>query len=249
MDAPRRSGVDTDEELSKFGRLVGRKFSRFAFPDEITYWFKPLETVAQSKHSKPESPEGKLFAKVEELRVELDAYWAEPPYDLTLVVILKEDVLPTFAEDEFPDISDDLSRWIRPNDKLRSADQIAARLVESSDSAETYLLWQALAEAWAGRCRPRLIDMKQLGPLEKERVRDVVNGGEISVDLTSVDDFSMYRYQRSEMLDLEHLSPVHPLFAYPQAADVAEPPIQSSDKNGTTISRFGRFLRHLGRRP
>lgn len=53
----------------------------------------------------------------------------------------------------------------------------------------------------------------------------------MAVDLTSVDEYTMYRYQRNEMLDLDHLCPAVPLFvsmaetpgALPPVADLALP--------------------------
>ena len=64
---------------SAASRLIGRRFSRFAFPDEIVPWFKPLESVIDSKHNKEASAEGRMFQLVDELRVEPSSPFPTPP--------------------------------------------------------------------------------------------------------------------------------------------------------------------------
>ena len=159
-----RRGAISDEARSRFARLVGRKFSRFPLPDDVVYWFKPLQTVAASKHGNPLSAEGRAFERVEEFRIESAKSWSELPYELTLVVVLKRDELPVFGNDEYPDITREIEAEVRPGGRLRQADQLATMLEESRNPVQRYWIWQALAEAWAGKCRPKQGDLKHSDP-------------------------------------------------------------------------------------
>ncbi|WP_327038955.1 hypothetical protein [Micromonospora maris] len=217
-----RRGATSDEESSRFARLVGRKFSRFAFPDDVTYWFKPLQSVAQTKHDNIQSAEGRAFQRVEELRVATAEPWSKAPHELTLIVILKRDVLPEFPDGEYPEKPPRFDETARPKGQLLPPDRLATMLEGALDPVEKYWLWQALAEAWAVRCVPRGGDIKHLQEEERARILSVIANGEISFELTTVDEFSLYRYVRSEMLDLDYLSPADGLFrSMPQLSPTA----------------------------
>lgn len=207
---PRQHGVSTDRDISEFGKLVGRKFSRFAFPDEVVYWLKPLQEVAASKYDNPASAEGRLFNQVRELRVKVDRSWSYP-FALTLVVILEPGELPTFPNDDLPDITSSLTAWLRPNGVLRPPGEIAERLDASDDPIERYWLWQALGEAWSLKCRPKRGDLRSESEDKRLRIENAIQGGELGYEVMTTDDFSMTNYLNSEMLDLDHLSPVVPL--------------------------------------
>jgi hypothetical protein len=209
---PVRRGAVSDAAISRASRLIGRKFSRFAFPDDVVRWFRPLESLADSKHDKPSSAEGRMFQKVDELRVQTATSWSRPPHSLTLIVILKRDALPSFSDDGLPDKPTGFDRIIRPNGQLKPADFIATKLEATADPVEIYWLWEALTEAWAARCRPKESDLKKLDDDAQRRIMSAVQGEEVAYDLATVDDFSMYRYKRSEMLDLDYLSPAESLF-------------------------------------
>ena len=129
--AVRAPGVITDEEIRNFGRAVGRRFSRFAFPDEVGPWLRPLEVVIQSKHDKRESPVGRAAQRLASIRVaaEPPGWRAGPPYSLTLYFILTSGTLPTFVDDELPNLPDNLRKWLRPAGILiRNPTDIAKKL-------------------------------------------------------------------------------------------------------------------------
>jgi len=208
-------------------------------------WFRPLESVADSKHDKSSSAEGRAFNKVEELRVKAANSWSTSPHSLTLIVILKRDVLPTFPNDEFPDKPATFDDDIRPNGRLESADFIAGRLEAATDPVEIYWLWESLAEAWAAKCTPKKSELKKLSNDDRARIMAVIQGGEVGYDLTTVDEFSMYEYKHSEMLDLDYLSPSEPLLegqgdlAGLLRRDVADP---SSNREPSSPSKVMRLL-------
>lgn len=198
----RLPGVRTDEEVRRFAGDVARKFGRFPFPDEVTPWLRPLETVVASKARKPNSPEGQALEQVVELRVEAPAGWGEPPFELTLCVIVQPDTLPTFAGDDIPALPDSLKDWVY-NDEgelIRGSSDIAGRLVKAVDPAEKYWLWMALGDSWAARCSP--------GPDATEQVRTAVSY--LGAEVVPADEFPLTRMRRSELLDLDHLCPPTP---------------------------------------
>ena len=210
---PRIAGIDQtdDDAVREFGRAVGRRFGRFPFPDEVVPWLRPLEVVMQSKHDK-NSPEGAAMRDVVELRVEAIGGWQNPPYALTLCVIVRPGVIPTFSDDEPPTCPDDLTTWLRGNTgNLRQtsgaiANRLATERSFSPSSASVYWLWLALAEAWAARCTP---DVRKHSSEDATKIMASVTG--IDADLIDEGGFDLYRYRRSEQLDIDHLSPPLPL--------------------------------------
>jgi hypothetical protein len=178
---------------------VARRFGRFAFPDEVVPWLSPLETVIASKAARPLSPEGIALQDVIELRIESSNGWQAAPYELTLSVIVKPGTLPTFPDDELPNLPSTLEQWLHPDDPSRpvpTSSQIATRLHQTADPAESYFCWAALAEAWADRCRP--------APSNPPEVMDAVTS--LTAEIVSADEYVLTRYRRSEQLDLDHLS-------------------------------------------
>jgi len=194
---PRIVGVNTDEEIRRFAGDVARKFGRFPFPNEVTPWLRPLETVVASKARK-NSPEGYALGQVVELRVEAAAGWGKPPFELTLCVIVQPGTLPTFVGDEIPDIPSQLNGWLYHSDGelIRNSADIAGRLEKAADAAERHWLWMALGEAWAARCRPPADAPGVIGNAVSDLVAEVL----------SADEFPLTRVRRSELLDLDHLS-------------------------------------------
>ena len=208
----RTAGIDQtdDDEVRRFGRAVGRRFGRFPFPDEVVPWLRPLEVVVQSKHDK-NNPEGSAIRDVVELRVEAVGGWQNSPYALTLCVIIKPGVIPAFPNDE-PPCPPDLTAWLRAGngDLRQTSAAIAGRLAterrREPSSASVYWLWLSLAEAWAARCTP---DVRRYRPDEAARIQAAVSG--VDADIVEEREFDLYRYRRSEQLDVDHLSPPTPL--------------------------------------
>lgn len=198
-----RPGINVPGEGRKLAQAVGRRFTRFAFPDDLHPWLRPLEELLQKKAARPTSPEGMALTSVIEIRIEAKGGWEDPPpYVLTVIVIVEQGTLP-YGSEEYPEPSENLLKWLRGNDGklLRMASQIATRLNESKDTSEKYHLWLALGEAWAAQCRP--------GPDESESVLAAVDS--IDGEVVSADDLTMDRWWGSEALDLDHLSPPRPI--------------------------------------
>jgi hypothetical protein len=205
---PVQHGVTTDSEARKLAQAIGRWFSRFPFPDDVVPWLRPLQSLAQSKASSAASPEGQIFGRVAELRVESDNGWYDPPYDLKLTVIVNPGELPTFPEDDVPPSPDSLMARLRPGGALAAASQVAAMLLVATDPVDRYWLWQAIGEAWADRCKP---DLAKVPPGERAAVAAAVMDGGLAAEVVSADEYTLSQYRRSELLDLSHLSPPLPL--------------------------------------
>lgn len=178
-------GTSTDEEVRTFGAAIARRFGRFAFPDEVSKLLKPLREIVQSKAPNSQSPLGKVLADVVQLRIEAAGPWSEPPWDLTLVIILKPGALPSL--DDLPtDHSVPPSAGLNPS-------AIADQIVAAADPAELGALWNALGESWIDLCG---------------RPADPIRS--IESEVVGEDEYTLDRLNRSERLDLDHLSPPTP---------------------------------------
>jgi hypothetical protein len=211
VDLSHAHGATSDMEVRDFGRRVARRFGRFAFPDEVVPWLRPLEEVVQKKHDR-NSAEGFALRQVRQLRVECPAGWTTgAPYNLTLCIIPRFDALPSLA---FADDSDDLqeipiSREVRQwlyNDDMTpkaTADRIAREIQRSEAAPEDlHWLWLALAQSWAQKCTPA----------RRDQTPEVMRAVElIDADAVPEDRYSLLRHRHSEELDLDHLSAPPPV--------------------------------------
>lgn len=76
-------GWESDAEIRRFSKSVGRKFSRFAFPDDLAEALRPLVKRIREKHKK-ESEEGRALRLVKEIRIVADPHWAASEIDIFL---------------------------------------------------------------------------------------------------------------------------------------------------------------------
>ncbi|WP_460933716.1 hypothetical protein [Phycicoccus ginsengisoli] len=195
----RTPALTTDPAVRRFAAAVSRKYGRFAFPDDVVRCLRPLEETLQSKAGRPESPIGKVLQQVYMLRVEVAGNWFEAPFDLTIVVVTTASALPfTDPATDLPDLPDGLRHDLWPTTKTaaQAAANIATYLAEATPTdADRYWAWQWLAQAWAQRC----VDQRDKLGLHAA-VRSV--RGEV----VTVQEYSLDRVGRSEMLDLDYLS-------------------------------------------
>ncbi|MFC9002708.1 hypothetical protein [Streptomyces microflavus] len=203
-----RRGVVQIGDVRKFGQRIGRRFSRFAFPDDVVPWIRPLQKLVESREGRLDSPAGWAFDRVVSLRLECEEGWKSAPYALTLCVILRAGVVPTFEPDFLPEMPAEISDWLydKNGDVKPTANQIAERLKrddEILDPTSRYWIWGGLVDAWAAACvAPQNAPQSVLNALQEDRIRG---------DLCTSEDFSFERFRHSEELDLDHLSPALPL--------------------------------------
>jgi hypothetical protein len=194
LDYQRTAGVATDDDVRKFAFAVSRKFSRFAYPDEVVASLRPVKTALQSKARKPNSRLGKVLAKIHSLRVQCED-WTTGPLELTLIVIVEPDVVPSDLEEigspptdlPGPDLNKPLAEQENAYATYLSGDDLTP--------TQTYFAWQYLSEVWALRCEQTATDLDH---------GDLI--ASIAAELTSVDEFPLARVLRSDSLDLDYLS-------------------------------------------
>lgn len=194
LDYQRTAGVATDDDVRKFAFAVSRKFSRFAYPDEVVESLRPVREVLQSKARKPNSPLGRVLAKIHSLRVQCED-WSTDALELTLIVIVEPDVVPS----DLDEISDPPTDLLEPDPAKPLAEQANAYAVyltkNSLTPTQTYYAWQYLCAIWALRCEQSATDLGYSGIIAS-----------ITAELTSTDDFPLAPVLRSESLDLDYLS-------------------------------------------
>jgi hypothetical protein len=195
----RSPSLSDDDSVRNFATDVGRKFSRFAFPDEVDASLKSLQEELRSKAHRVQSPFGQILGRVSEVRVFSDS-WLGPTYEVVLVFVLQPGSLPDL---------DDLG--LRPPPTLSAyfsaTGAVEADLTRISEALlrdnwspeEAHWLWQAVGMAAAEKVR------KAAGNLGLTSVVSVTH------DVVSADEFSLAQVRKSETLDLYHLSPPRPL--------------------------------------
>lgn len=204
------AGIDPGQEaeVRTFAVRVARRFGRFAFPDEVVAWLRPLQASVRDKYDRPSSGLGRALHEVADLRIEAEN-WMAAPLHLILHTVVKAGVIPEL-EDGAATVSKQFARWLREGGHLaRTPAEISERLYRrelgkgaSPTPAERYELWNALGEALAGVCGPRGADADV--PPNLTAVGEIV--GQVSTE----DEFSLAQYRRSESLDLDYLSPPAP---------------------------------------
>jgi hypothetical protein len=196
----RQEGVVGDEQVRRLAAAVGRNFSRFPFPDEVSEQLKPLVDDVRRKYGSAMSPLGRVLQRVMELRLEAQPRWDDPSAVIILVVICNPGVLPTLAAP--PNVPAGLERWLQRDTTgvaNRSASDIAQRLLAASPSAdEAWHLWDQLGRVWARRC-------SQVSPR-----RGTGRRHQFDAEVLSADEFPLDRVRRSEILDVDYLSPPTP---------------------------------------
>ena len=151
LETPRR-GLTTDDHVREYGRDVGRRYSRFPFPDEVVPWLQPLEDLVREKYAKPQSPLGRVLHEIVELRVEAENGWSNgAPYDLKLLMIVKKGVLPAFDEPPEPP-RDQQSGW---NQHSRTGGDVATRLAVSQHPRSALIPLELSRRGHGGEVRPR----------------------------------------------------------------------------------------------
>lgn len=194
----RSCGLDTDESMSRFGKAVGRNFSRFALPDPVSIWLNPLADWIQSKAKSLTSAEGRMLDQVLQLRIQAVGGWASSPYDLRLLIVVRPEALPTFPDDHLPPFEEQLQSWLYDHEQLirQPPGVIAERIEATQEPSDRYYLWAGLGDAWTAKCKFKGADQE-------------VHGGSI-LDITSevltADQFTLTMQANSELLDLDHLS-------------------------------------------
>lgn len=214
--ATHSTGVQSvnQNESSRFGQLVGRRFSRFPFPDEIHPYLHNLKEIFIEKSDKDASSQKWAMDFMLEIRVEAGPphFWSQPPYALTLLFVVKQGVLPQLANP--PVATPGIDAFLNPINGIRpSADRIATRLMENETSSniqplsgdDKVILWNELVDRWAA-----LVKIRNPAKFSME-IQNALASRSVSAELIPVDEIPYSRIVRSQALDLQHLSNSYPI--------------------------------------
>lgn len=178
-------GVEGAAQQADFGNAVGRKFSRFAFPDDLHETLRDLQDRFKSRHRKDASPEGIALRKVRQIRVEAD--WEADAVEARLVFILPAgELYRPNGDDEPAPPSADTRDWNQK--KHRSAAEVAERLKDAKTPADIAWLWDVLVDAWASLC---------------ECAGGIVG---VTADVVCADEMKVGEYWNTQRLDLDYLT-------------------------------------------
>lgn len=184
VDLQPEHGVDGDQEQAAFGAAVGRKYSRFAFPDELHRALYSLQKRVKKRHGKPASPEGILLRRVLQIRVEAHPNWEASQIEVTVTFILR--VGEVVSTEEAPVMTGATTEWLTVAD--RAPAEIAERLLAATTPGDVAVLWDRLVDKWAEMCSPN------------------GNIARITAETVCADDYSIARAWGSQRLDLDYLS-------------------------------------------
>lgn len=176
-------GVEGDHEASAFGTAIGRKYSRFAFPDDVHLAFEILQKRVRSRYRRPNSPEGALLTRVQQIRVSAQPNWQSSQISVTITFILPAGEL---VNDHVAPVATAATAVWLANE--RGLPAIAERLFAATDPGDKAVLWGKLVDQWAQLCVPQGV------------VSDVV------AEVVCADEYSVARLWSSERMDLDYLS-------------------------------------------
>ena len=179
--ASERRSAPSTADRTFFASRVSRRFSRFAYPDDIQPFLRRLQERIRSKASSEASPLGICLQRVVTIRVENEAGWDAPtPWDVTITFVVREGELPTPGVESVEVPFEGSSAQI--------AERISA-LPAGSAGLET--LWQALVQRLIDECL-----RTDESAVVKGSVGEVLEEGE----------YSFMRFRRSADLDIDDLS-------------------------------------------
>lgn len=192
------TGCRSDAERRALGQAIGRKFSRFPFPDEVSEQIARLIKSVRDKYDRPSSSIGRVLRRVMEVRLEAESTWSDPDSEIRLIVVCNPREIPTFEEP--PELPPQLRGQLRldpsgtsvlPSSRLA---EMLENAYEDGDRTRVYFLWQALVDSWADQCN-RVTPKTGTGNPHRF-VGEFLEAGE----------FSLVRVRASEILDVDNLS-------------------------------------------
>lgn len=188
VSAQERQPSVRSEERHLFGERVGRRFSRFAYPDAAQPLINWIVGEIRKKASASNSPLSGLWERVDRVRLESSGDWEQTPLDLTLLVIVRTGELPTLDASR-ADVSKDREQ---PGIATLSAvgEAISTATPGTTQAGE---LWREFEGIFAQRA----MEGAKLAPeILGSLVVEVLEEGELSYE----------QFRRSANLDVDHVS-------------------------------------------
>ncbi|MDD9744762.1 MULTISPECIES: hypothetical protein [Marinovum] len=84
----RLDGFSSEASRARFSSALERKFGQFAFPDEFDSAFKNFKDRVWSRHDKTDSPPGKVYRSIHQIRFRVLPNWESPEKTLAVIAIL-----------------------------------------------------------------------------------------------------------------------------------------------------------------
>lgn len=134
------AGARTPDEYLAIGHQIGRCFERFAFPDEATRTLDPMRRRLVSK-ANGQGDEGRILAKVAEIRAAAAPRWDAEAYEIELTFIFEAGALIGL-----PVVAD-----IAPTPATAPD---AAKAVVTGQTPWTATAVQRLLDQWVALCAP-----------------------------------------------------------------------------------------------
>ena len=178
----RLPGLTSDDERRAFADTVGRRFSRFPFPDDVTITLDAFQRRVKDKHGRLASDEGRLLTQeLKQIRVQADPSFDAQEFSLTVIFILASGVLLPVDES-----SDVIVEAIGVETSTPA--ELALAIAETTDRTRLPALWDRLTEAWMAECdlHGAVVD--------------------VTAEVVPADEFGADRMWRTHRLDLDHLS-------------------------------------------
>jgi hypothetical protein len=91
-------GCQTDNEQRAFAAAVGRKFARFAFPDDFVQLIGDFTNLVKRKHGRMQSEEGQALAALREIRVAATPDWNASSVQLHFIFIRQDEQTETAGQ-------------------------------------------------------------------------------------------------------------------------------------------------------
>lgn len=141
----RHPGFTAPERAIRFAAAIERKMGRFAFPDDFDKATKPFQDRVRERHSKPDSPIGKIYRSIDQLRFLASPHWEAEAVEITMLAVLHPND-KRFASDE--DIRAELDaackginwparyQWAEPAFYLATADDLRGSDILNSQLAD-----------------------------------------------------------------------------------------------------------------
>ncbi len=172
--------ITTSQDAEEFAQALGRKVSRFAFPDEFQDAIKKFRDRVRKKHDR-DSAEGRAWEKVRQIRATATDDWTDDEYDVTVTFVLDPTALPVGFDDVTLD--DDAYDEIEE----MKINQLCDAIEDGTKPHLRAALWDRLVNAWI-----------EEGPGD-DNIR-------IDAEAVSADDYLIADYWKSRRLDLDYLS-------------------------------------------
>jgi hypothetical protein len=180
--ATRSPGCSTDQDRAAFSRAVARQRGRFAFPDDFTRAFKPLQERLR-RNRKKDNAEARRIDELLQIRAGCtNGEWFGSEVQVELVFLVNG-LAPT---DDDPDPLASATRELL--DGTPTVAELAEHIEGGLAPNDLAATWNALVARWVAYCRPD---------------GTVV---EISARAESPDEYTIADAWRMPRLDLDHLS-------------------------------------------